>query len=76
MVSLFLDLSKAFNTVNHQILLNKLKYHGLQQSEQNWFRCYLCDRKQQVHVNGVASELYSFTIGLDNISVRLLKDSA
>ena len=77
MVSLFLDLSKAFNTVNHQILLNKLKYYGLQQSEQNWFRCYLiCDRKQQVHVNGVASELDSFTIGLDNISVRLLKDSA
>lgn len=76
MVSLFLDLSKAFNTVNHQILLNKLKYYGLQQSEQNWFRCYLCDRKQQVHVNGVVSELYSFTIGLDNISVRLLKDSA
>lgn len=76
MVSLFLDLSKAFNTVNHQILLNKLKYYGLQQSEQNWFRFYLCDRKQQVHVNGVASELYSFTIGLDNISVRLLKDSA
>ena len=29
-----------------------------------------------MHVNGVASELDSFTIGLDNISVRLLKDSA
>ena len=34
-VSLFLDLSKVFGTVNHQILLNKLKYYGLQQSEYN-----------------------------------------
>ena len=55
-VSLFLDLSKAFNTVNHQILLNKLKYYGLQQSEYNGFQSYLSNRKQQVHANGVASD--------------------
>ena len=40
-VSLFLDLSKAFDTVKHQILLNKLiKYYGLQQNENNWFQSY------------------------------------
>ena len=37
-VSLFLDLSKAFDTVSHQILLNKLRYYGILQKENNWFR--------------------------------------
>ena len=55
-VSLFLDLSKAFDTVNHQMLVNKLKYCGLQQSENNWFQSYLSNWKQQVHINGVISE--------------------
>ena len=44
-ISLFLDLSKAFDTVNHQILLNKLKYYGLQQSEYNGFQSYLSNRQ-------------------------------
>ena len=56
MISLFLDLSKAFHTVNHQILLNKLKYYGLQQSEYNGFQSYLSNRKKQLHANGVASD--------------------
>ena len=56
MISLFLDLSKAFDTVNHQILLNKLRYYGLQQSEYNGFQSYLSNRKQQVHANAVASD--------------------
>ena len=42
--------------MNHQILLNKLKYYGLQQSEYKWFQSYLSKRKQQVHANGVASD--------------------
>ena len=56
MFSLFLGLSKAFDTVNHQILLTKFKFYGLQQSEYNWFQAYLSNRKQQVYVNGVASD--------------------
>ena len=44
-VSLFLDVSKVFDTVNHLILLEKLKYYGLHQREVNWFRSYLCCNK-------------------------------
>ena len=63
-ISLFLDLSKAFHTVNHQILLNKLKYYGLQQSEYNWFQFYLSNRKQLVHSNGVASDTRFISTGV------------
>ena len=68
-VSSFLDLSKAFDTVNHQILLNKLKYYGLQQSEYNWFQSYLSNRKQQVHANGVASDTRFISTGVPQGSI-------
>ena len=60
-VSLFFDLGKAFDTVNHQMLVNKLKYYGLQQSENNWFQSYLINWKQQVHINGVTYESCSIS---------------
>ena len=69
MISLFLDLSKAFDTVNHQILLNKLKYYGLQQSEYNGFQSYLSNRKQQVHANGVASDTRFISTGVPQGSI-------
>ena len=69
MVSLFLDLSKAFDTVNHQILLNKLKYYGVQLSEYNWFQSYLSNRKQQVHANGVASDTRFISTGVPQGSI-------
>jgi len=68
-ISVFLDLSKAFDTVNHQILRNKLKYCGLQQSEYNWFQSYLSNRKQQVHANGVASDTRFISSGVPHGSI-------
>ena len=54
----------ALDTINHQILLNKLRYYGLQQSEYNWFQSYLTNRKQQVHANGVASDTRLISTGV------------
>ena len=68
-VSLFLDLSKAFGIVNSQILLHKLKYYGLQQSECNWFQSYLSNRKQQMHANGLASYICFISTGVPQGSI-------
>ena len=47
-IGVFLDLSKAFDTVNHDILLNKLSYYGINNEKKNWFSSYLKNRKQYV----------------------------
>jgi len=48
--ALFLDLSKAFDTVDHNLLLRKLKSVGLSEVTVNWFQSYLANRKQRTSV--------------------------
>ena len=45
---MFVDLSKAFDTVDHQILLKKLEYYGIAGNNLRWFENYLKDRQQFV----------------------------
>ena len=52
----YLDLSKAFDTVDHEILLYKLDYYGIRGHVCEWFRHYLSDRQQCVSINGTVSE--------------------
>ena len=54
---IFIDLRKAFDTVNHEILLKKLEHYGIRDSMLDWFRSYLKDRKQYVSINEQGSVL-------------------
>ena len=54
---IFADLQKAFDTVDHKILLHKLEYYGIRGVCNGWFKSYLSDRKQFVSINGYNSDL-------------------
>ena len=68
-VSIFLDLSKAFDTANHSILLSKLLSYGIQKPHINWFKSYLNKRKQRVFVNGNISDTMPITSGVPKGSI-------
>ena len=60
----FIDLKKAFDTVDHEILCKKLQVYGVQHRELSWFRSYLTCRKQFCRVNGVASDTKDIEVGV------------
>ena len=63
-LSVFLDLSKAFDTTDHKILWQKLKYYGVSDTPLKWTRSYLSDRKQCVYNGGVFSDELSVCTGV------------
>ena len=60
----FVDLKKAFDTVNHNILLEKLDYYGIRGVAKNWFESYLNNRKQSVTLNGSDSSFRPVLTGV------------
>ena len=68
-ITILLDLKKAFDTVNHQILLQKLNAYGIRGNMLKWFESYLTDRSQYVVYDGIKSDIYNVTCGVPQGSI-------
>ena len=55
-LGVFIDLQKAFETVNHEVLLEKLKHYEIRSKENNWLRSFLTNRKQCMSISGFFSQ--------------------
>lgn len=68
-LGIFFDLQKAFDTVNHEVLLHKLYHYGVRGIVHQWFESYLSDRYQYTFVNNKSSPLAKVTCGVPQGSV-------
>jgi hypothetical protein len=68
-LGVFLDFSKAFDTVDHDILLQKLNFYGIRGVANDWVKNYLADRQQYVNYGGNVSPMYNIECGVPQRSI-------
>ena len=68
-LTVFLNIKKAFDTIDHSILLEKLRYYGIMGGELDFFRSYLRNRKQCCNVNGQLSSVKNIKYGVPQGSI-------
>ena len=68
-IGIFIDLKKAFDTVNHEILLKKLEMCGVRGVPLRWFASYLLERRLRVSIDGYNSVLKTINVGVPQGSV-------
>lgn len=68
-IGITIDYSKAFDTIDHQILLSKLNYYGIRGIVNDWFKSYLQNRKQFVQYNNTSSNISTIKCGVPQGSV-------
>ena len=68
-ISVFIDLSKAFDTLDHNIMLYKLEHYGVSGTTLNWFNSYLCNRYQYVDFDSCLSEKLQIHTGVPQGSI-------
>ena len=66
---ILIDLQKAFDTIDHQILLKKMKYLGFFKNTITWFKSYLCERKFKVSINTSYSSPSNLLCGVPQGSI-------
>ena len=68
-IAVYLDFSKAFDTVNHNILMSNLLHNGIRGVMQHWFESYLSNRKKYVSIRNCNSSMSNITLGVPQGSV-------
>ena len=66
---IFLDISRAFNTIDHNILLSKLYKYGIRGNMLNWFMSYLYNRYHFVSINNTSSSFLRIKCGVAQVSI-------